>query len=205
MTSVHSARPGVSPLATGPPTKERRTSRPRDNNPPVRRAALSIEDRPMNMPGRLATTLLLITLALTGPTPVAAQAPAGPGFDAELAARLGADEHGMRSYVFVLLKTGPNRLPPGAERDEMFRGHFANMKRLADAGKLVLAGPFDGVEGWRGMFVFAVKDIDEARQLAATDPVLVQGEMVAEYHRWYGSAGVMLVPENHDRVTKKPF
>lgn len=144
---------------------------------------------------------LAMTLALAV-APAAAQQPA-PAYDAELAARVGADERGMRGYVLVVLKTGPTRVPAGPERDEMFRGHFANMKRLSDAGKLVLAGPFDGVDGWRGLFVFAVKDVEEARQLAATDPVLVKGEMVAEFHQYYGSAALMLVPEMHHKLAKK--
>jgi hypothetical protein len=76
------------------------------------------------------------------------------------------------------------------------------MERLASAGKLVLAGPLDGVDGWRGMFVFAVKDIDEARQLTATDPVIANGEMVAEFHRYYGSAALMQVNEVHGRIQK---
>ncbi len=147
---------------------------------------------------------VLASLALGVALPAVAQ-PAPQGYDAALASRLGADDHGMRSYVLVVLKTGPNRMPAGPERDEMFRGHFANMKRLSDEGKLVLAGPFDGVDGWRGLFVFAVKDIDEARQLAATDPVLIKGEMVAEYHRYYGSAALMLVRETHERLAKKPL
>ncbi|MCK6427023.1 MAG: YciI family protein [Burkholderiaceae bacterium] len=157
----------------------------------------------------LALTLLPPAAAQPAPAPAAAGAGAAgagaAGHDAALAQRLGADDYGMRPYVAVLLKTGPTPLPPGAQRDEMFRGHFANMKRLADAGKLVLAGPYDGVDGWRGLFVFAVRDIDEARQLAAGDPVLQQGEMVAEYHRWYGSAAVMLIPELHERLAKKRF
>ena len=123
-------------------------------------------------------------------------------YDAALAARLGGDEHGMRQYVMVILKTGPTPKPKGKERDEMFKGHFANIQRLADEGKLVLAGPFDGVDGWRGMFVFAVKDIAEARQLTATDPVISSGEMVAEYHQYYGSAALMQVNEIHARITK---
>lgn len=146
---------------------------------------------------------LTTTLAVTA-WPAAAQQ-ADAGYDAALAAKLGADEYGMRSYVLVVLKTGPTRVPEGTERDEMFRGHFANMKRLAEEGKLVLAGPFDGVDGWRGLFVFAVKDIDEAKQLAATDPVLAKGEMVAEFHKYYGSAALLLVREAHDKVAKKRF
>ena len=87
----------------------------------------------------------------------------------------------------------------------MFKGHFANMQRLAKEGVLALAGPLDGVDGWRGLFVLAVKDIEEAKKHVATDPVIIQGEMIAEYHRWYGSAGVMLVNATHEKVQKKQF
>ena len=126
-----------------------------------------------------------------------------PEYDEVLARSVGADERGMRSYVLVILKTGPNRVPDGPERDEMFRGHFANMKRLSDEGKLALAGPLDGVDGWRGLFVFAVSDLEEARKLTATDPVIIKGEMVAEYHKYYGSAALMMVRDGHKRVAKK--
>jgi len=145
---------------------------------------------------RIAGTLAgLLMLAL----PAAAQPAA---YDPALAARFGADERGMRAYVLVILKTGPNRVPDGPERDAMFRGHFANMQRLSDEGKLVLAGPLDGVDGWRGLFVFAVADIEEARRLAATDPVLVNGEMVAEYHAYYGSAALVGLAEVHKQLVK---
>lgn len=130
---------------------------------------------------------------------------AKPAFDAELANTVGADDYGMRRYVLVILKTGPNKMPPGKERDEMFKGHFANINRLASEGKLALAGPFDGVDGWRGLFIFAVSDIEEAKKLTASDPVISSGEMVAEYHKYYGSAAVMLVNEAHKKITKKSF
>ena len=61
---------------------------------------------------------------------------------------------------------------------------------------------FDGKEGWRGLFIFAVSNIDEARELTATDPVIIKGEMVAEYHAWYGSAGVMEIPAIHARLVQ---
>jgi len=130
---------------------------------------------------------------------------AAPAYDPALAAAVGADENGMRRYVLVILKTSPTPVPPGPARDEMFKGHFANMKRLADAGKLALAGPLDGVDGWRGLFIMAVSDIEEARALVATDPVVAQGEMIPEFHKYYGSAALMLVNDGHARVSKKPF
>ncbi len=125
-----------------------------------------------------------------------------PKYDAATAERLGADQRGMRNYVLVVLKTGPNKIAAGKERDEMFAGHFANMKRLAAEGKLAVAGPFDGVDGWRGLFIFAVKDIEEAKQLTATDPVIIKGEMIAEYHKWYGSAAMMEVGRIHETLSK---
>ncbi len=145
---------------------------------------------------------MLTSALLVAAVPATAQT-APPNYDEALAKKLGADDYGMRAYVLVVLKTGPNRMPDGPERDEMFRGHFSNMKRLSDEGKLVLAGPFDGVDGWRGLFIFAVKTVEEAKALSATDPVLAKGEMVAEYHRYYGSAGLMQVLDIHARVAKK--
>jgi len=87
----------------------------------------------------------------------------------------------------------------------MFKGHFANIKRLADEGKLAAAGPFDGTDGWRGMFIFAVADIDAAKALTATDPVIQSGEMVAEYHKLYSSAALMLINETHAKIAKQSF
>jgi len=149
---------------------------------------------------KLALAVLLLTLGLSLPA-LADDVPTG--YDAALAQRLGADQSGMRQYVLVVLKTGPTPVPKGEKRDAMFKGHFANMERLSKQGKLALAGPFEqGADGWRGLFVFAVSSVEEAKALTATDPVIVNGEMVAEYHPWYGSAAVMLIPETHARLEK---
>jgi uncharacterized protein YciI len=155
----------------------------------------------------LALTAMALTLAVASPGHAQTAAPAAPAFDEALAKSTGADDHGMRSYVLVILKTGPTKVPAGPERDTMFKGHMANITRLSQAGKLVLAGPFqsDGSDGWRGLFVFAVPDVEEAKQLVATDPVIQKGEMIAEYHKWYGSAGVMLIPEAHKKLAKQSF
>ena len=128
--------------------------------------------------------------------PVPAVSPAKPAFDAELARRLGADERGMRKYVLVVLKTGPTPVTDPEKRKAMFAGHFANMERLSDEGKLAVAGPFSKNEaGWRGLYIFAVEDVEEARKLVSTDPVVIEGEMVPELYPWYGSAAMMAIPE----------
>ena len=159
------------------------------------------------MPMKPATTALLLVLGCATSVCQAQQPTESPKpvYDAALAKAVGADERGMRSYVLVVLKTGPTPLPAGAERDEMFKGHFANIKRLAAEGKLVLAGPFDGVGGWRGLYIFATADIEEARRLVASDPVVAKGEMVPELHRYYGSAALMLVGDLYAKVAQKPM
>jgi uncharacterized protein YciI len=147
--------------------------------------------------------LSLVALAVAAPA--RATEATSPGYDAQLARQLGADDYGMRKYVLVLLRTGPHPVAEGAERETMFKGHMANIQRLASEGKLVLAGPLDGKDGLRGMFVFAVEDIEQAKNLVATDPVIARGEMVAEYHAYYGSAALMQVNQVHQRVAKKAF
>ena len=151
------------------------------------------------MESRFMAILAAVLLCVA---PAMAQPPLPPpGYDEALATKYGADDYGMRNYVLVILKTGPTRMPDGDARNAMFAGHMANIGRLAKEGKLALAGPFmQDPAGWRGLFVLAVDDIEAARALVATDPVIIHGEMIAEYHPWYGSAANMLVSEWHDRL-----
>lgn len=128
-------------------------------------------------------------------------------FDAALAKKVGADEHGMRAYVLAILKTGPNDAKvTGDARKEIFKGHFANMTRLAAEGKLAVAGPFnDPAKVYRGLFIFAVATVEEAKALADTDPTVKSGVLVVEYVPWYGSASLMLSNEFHEKVQAKSF
>lgn len=131
------------------------------------------------------------------------QPQATPQYDAELARSLGGDDRGMRKYVLVILKTGPNKVTDKAERAKMFAGHFANINKLAAEKKLAVAGPLDGKEGRRGIFILATPDLAQAKTYVDADPVIVHGEMVAEYHEFYGSAGLMAVNDVHNRIEKK--
>jgi len=128
-------------------------------------------------------------------------------FDAELAKKVGADEHGMRPYVLAILKTGPNDAKvTGDARKKIFEGHFANMNRLAAEGKLAVAGPFnDPAKKYRGLFILAVPTVEEAKALAETDPTVKSGVLIVEYVPWYGSAALMLNNEFHEKVAKESF
>lgn len=156
---------------------------------------------------RIPGVLLALAVAALGAKQAVAEEAAAvpPGFDAELAKELGADEYGMRNYVLVIITTGPNDATvTGAEREEIFREHFANMGRLAADGKLAVAGPFgENDKSFRGLFVFAVPTVEEARKLAETDPAVKAGVFVVEYLPWYGSAALMQVNGIHERIARK--
>jgi uncharacterized protein YciI len=126
------------------------------------------------------------------------------GYDAKLAKRLGADEMGMKSYVFVMLKSGKTKLDD-ARRKELIDGHMKNIGRLAEAGKLVLAGPFMDDKDWRGIYIFDVRTLEEAEKLVLTDPAIKEGVFEVELHPWYGSATLKEVAKMHSKIQKKTF
>ncbi len=126
-------------------------------------------------------------------------------YDAELAAKLGADDYGMHQYVMAFLKAGPNRDQDSTTAANLQRAHMDNIGRLADEGKLVLAGPFMDDGDMRGIYIFDVKTVEEARALTATDPAIQAGRLVMELHPWYGSAAVMQINEVHKRLSKTPL
>ena len=86
------------------------------------------------MSRKMLTMLTMLNFSLllaTAPAVAETRVAQAPVYDAALARLLGADEHGMRSYVLVILKTGPKKATDKAERAKIFEGHFANMGKLA--------------------------------------------------------------------------
>lgn len=133
----------------------------------------------------------------------AAPEPETTGFDAELAKEVGADEYGMKQYVIAFLKRGPNRDRSEEEAAALQKAHMDNIGKMAEAGKLVLAGPFLDDGELRGIYIFNVKTLEEAQALTETDPAIKAGSLVLELHPWYGSAGLMKVNELHGKLSKE--
>jgi len=129
-----------------------------------------------------------------------------PMYDSTLAKTLGADDYGMKKYVFVILKTGPNTQASKALSDSLFAGHMQNINRLADAGKLVVAGPFmKNDRQYRGIFILNVTTIEEAKDLLQTDPAIKGDLLSAELIPWYGSAALSEYLKAHELVWKRSF
>lgn len=146
-------------------------------------------------------TLLLLVMALS----FAANAQiSNPKYDKALAESLGVDEYGMKQYVFVILKTGPNVIEDKTMLNTIFRGHMENIQRLAKEEKLVVAGPFmKNEKGYRGIFIFNVKTIAEAEALLITDPAIKEKVLEAEMYEWYGSAALGEYLETHEKIEQK--
>jgi len=123
-------------------------------------------------------------------------------YDAAYAKKVGADDYGMKKYIFAYLKKGPNRDRPKEEAEKLQRDHLNNITRLANEGKLVLAGPFLDDGDVRGLYIFNVKTIEEAKKLVETDPAIQAGSLVMELHPWYGSAALMEINRLHSKAAK---
>ncbi len=127
-----------------------------------------------------------------------------PEYDKALADSLGADEYGMKSYIFVILKTGSYNPVDKEERSRLFEGHFKNINRLAEEGRLVVAGPFyENEKGYRGIFILNVKTVEEAKELLENDPTVKSGVFDTEIFQWYGSAALPTYLEIHRKIEKE--
>jgi uncharacterized protein YciI len=97
----------------------------------------------------------------------------------------------MRSYVIGFLYRGVD--PPSMTEEELEslqRAHLGYMASLAKEGKLILAGPFLDDTDLRGICVYAVETLEEARSLGEGDPAVKAGRLRFEYHPWYGPRGI---------------
>jgi uncharacterized protein YciI len=127
-----------------------------------------------------------------------------PAYDEALAKSLGADEYGMKSYVLVILKTGTNTTADAQTRNDLFAGHMENIGRLAEEGKLTVAGPMGkNDKNYRGIFILNVKSIEEAEALVLTDPAVKEKLLDAEFYNWYGSAALPEYLKAHAKIEKK--
>ncbi|KXH82903.1 YciI family protein [Chryseobacterium kwangjuense] len=128
-----------------------------------------------------------------------------PKFNQELATSLGADQYGMKAYTIVMLTTGTAKIEDKAKKGELMKGHMTNIGKLADEGKIVVAGPFleKNKENYRGMFIFNTKSREEAEQWVKTDPAVQAGIFSYEIFPWYGSAALPLYLKHHEEISKE--
>lgn len=126
-----------------------------------------------------------------------------PVFDSSLAKKLGADDYGMKKYVMAFLREGKNKNLDSVESATLQIAHLKNIIRLADEGKLIVAGPFLDDQPVRGIFIFNVSSIEEAKKLTETDPAIRAGVLEMDLRPWYGSAALIEAIRLHKIIEKK--
>jgi len=86
----------------------------------------------------------------------------------------------MKTFVMAFLKRGPNRSQDSITAANLQRLYLNNITKLAKAGKLVLAGPFLDTGDIRGVYIFDVSTIEEAKTFTETAPAIQQGSLIME-------------------------
>lgn len=124
-------------------------------------------------------------------------------YDSTLAKKLNADDYGMKKYVMVFLKTGSVTDLGKAKTDSLFAGHMNNMNKLAEEGKLVVAGPFFKNDKYRGLFILNAASLEEGKKMVETDPAVKAKLLEPEMLMWYGSAALGATLEIHKKIEKK--
>ena len=110
----------------------------------------------------------------------------------------GADDYEMATYQVGFLRKGPNWTPVGdsSELKALQAAHLAHIGKMAETGKLILAGPFADGGDLRGLFIFRVDSLEEARALAEQDPAVKAGRLVIEWHPWYAAKNITVTPKS---------
>ena len=91
----------------------------------------------------------------------------------------------LKQYFFVMLSKGANRNQDSATAARIQDGHMQNIRRLADLGKLLVAGPFGDDGEWRGIFIFDCPTREEVENYLKTDPAIAGGRLAYEIKPWW--------------------
>lgn len=103
----------------------------------------------------------------------------------------------LDAYQLVLLKRPAEPADyPEAKLQEIQAAHIGHLQRMAREGHLVAAGPFGDQddERLRGLALYRVGSVEEARRLAEADPAVQAGRLEVEVMTWYTEKGALAFP-----------
>jgi uncharacterized protein YciI len=110
----------------------------------------------------------------------------------------------MTTYYVGFLHRGPKWSPERTpETEALQNAHLTNIQRMAQEGKLLVAGPFLDDGDLRGLYIFRVASMAEAESLAATDPAVRAGRLKLEFHPWYAARNITVTARSGESTPKK--
>ncbi|MBN1821831.1 MAG: hypothetical protein JXR31_13560 [Prolixibacteraceae bacterium] len=98
----------------------------------------------------------------------------------------------MKRYVFMLLDSGGTVSKDSTEAAYYQQLHLNHLNSMAESGKLMVAGPFEGGGDHRGLLIFDVETVDEALKLEGEDPSVKSGRLKMNAFYWWGAKGTVI-------------
>ena len=139
---------------------------------------------------------LLFTAALLAPAQ-GAPSPQAPAESQPAASKPAAPPLNLESYQLVILQRPEHpREYPQDKLEEIQQAHLAHLRELAKAGKLLVAGPLDDQPDprMRGIEIFRVGSLEEAKRLAGEDPAVKAGRLEPVVMTWFTEKGALAFP-----------
>lgn len=98
----------------------------------------------------------------------------------------------MKMYYLVFLKKGPNRNQDSVTVKKLQEDHMAHLTKMAETGKMDIAGPVGADTDLRGICIYNVASKEEAEKLANEDPMVKAGRLAVEVLPFYSAKGASL-------------
>ena len=139
-----------------------------------------------------------VALALSVSVIVAQEKKETPGFETSTGAAtpktvIGPGGYEMTKYYVGFLYRGSKwSAEQTPEVKAIQEGHMANIRRMGEEGKLLIAGPFTDDADLRGLYVFRAESMEEARALVESDPAVKAGRFRFELHPWFAAKNVVV-------------
>jgi uncharacterized protein YciI len=122
---------------------------------------------------------------------------------ATVAFAAGAGDYEMTTYQVAFYRKGPAWTPSETpELQKLQSEHMAHIVKMAETGKLLVAGPFSDNGDLRGMLIFRVDTPEEAKALAEQDPAVKAGRLVLEWHPWFAAKNITVTAKKEPGAAK---
>jgi len=113
--------------------------------------------------------------------------------DREMTYKEGDIEYHMKMYYMLIFIRG-DQSEQFSEKElfDMQNEHLVHINKMAEAGAVVIAGPFDGDNEKRGILIFDVDTETEVVEWKKGDPFIQNGRLTYEILPWWTEKGKCL-------------